>query len=357
MCSDFEAPAPDPRLYEIMDKQVAMSGEALNFFKEMFSQGQERQKAMDVLSTEVQRDMLDTSRTAKSRANEAYNFYMNTGRPVERQMFEDAMQADSEERVALDRNRAVADVNQAFSSARAQGQRALTRMGVNPNSGRFAELNKQLILGQALGQAGAANKATTTARDRGVALRAGASNFARGMPNTSMQFTQQGTGAIAGAQNSLAGANAGFNANAAMMGSGFGVAGAPLAQAGSLGANIYGTSMQGWNAAQQAAGSEAAGLGSLVGLAMGRFADGGVVGIDGGTDLNGDGLGGRVTGPGTGTSDSVPATNTSTGQAIKLSNGEYVVPASVVKAKGTEFFDRLVRQHHRPVRQAIPMGA
>jgi len=46
--------------------------------------------------------------------------------------------------------------------------------------------------------------------------------------------------------------------------------------------------------------------------------------------------GGPVRGPGTGTSDSVP---------IRVSTGEYVIPAKVVKAKGKEFFDNLLKKY------------
>ena len=57
---------------------------------------------------------------------------------------------------------------------------------------------------------------------------------------------------------------------------------------------------------------------------------------------------GMIQGPGTGTSDSVNATNTSNGEAVKVSNGEYVVPADVVQAKGKDFFDAMVRKYHQP---------
>lgn len=46
--------------------------------------------------------------------------------------------------------------------------------------------------------------------------------------------------------------------------------------------------------------------------------------------------GGKVKGPGTGTSDSIP---------VRVSAGEYVIPAHVVKAKGTEFFDKLLEAY------------
>lgn len=58
--------------------------------------------------------------------------------------------------------------------------------------------------------------------------------------------------------------------------------------------------------------------------------------------------GGMIQGPGTGTSDSIPGTNVSDGSAVKVSNGEYIVPASVVQAKGVDFFDGLVRKYHTP---------
>lgn len=51
--------------------------------------------------------------------------------------------------------------------------------------------------------------------------------------------------------------------------------------------------------------------------------------------------GGNVRGPGTGTSDSIPAL---------LSNGEYVLSADTVRAVGKENLDALQAQHHTPVR-------
>lgn len=46
--------------------------------------------------------------------------------------------------------------------------------------------------------------------------------------------------------------------------------------------------------------------------------------------------GGAVKGPGTGTSDSVP---------IRVSSGEYVIPAHIVKMKGKEFFDSMLDKY------------
>ena len=46
--------------------------------------------------------------------------------------------------------------------------------------------------------------------------------------------------------------------------------------------------------------------------------------------------GGKVVGPGTGTSDSIP---------IRVSTGEYVIPANVVRMKGKEFFDSMLEKY------------
>lgn len=65
-----------------------------------------------------------------------------------------------------------------------------------------------------------------------------------------------------------------------------------------------------------------------------QFADGGDVSA----------LGRPLEGPGTGRSDSIPATINGT-QPAALSDGEFVIPAHVVKAKGTEFFEKLLAQY------------
>jgi hypothetical protein len=64
---------------------------------------------------------------------------------------------------------------------------------------------------------------------------------------------------------------------------------------------------------------------------MQNFAAGGIVGPG---DYAAEG--GKVEGPGTGTSDSVP---------IRVSTGEYVIPANVVRMKGKEFFDSMLEKY------------
>lgn len=61
--------------------------------------------------------------------------------------------------------------------------------------------------------------------------------------------------------------------------------------------------------------------------------------------------GGYLQGPGTGRSDSIGTVNETTGSPVKVSNGEYVIPEHVVRAKGRDFFDGLLRKY-----TSVPKG-
>lgn len=82
------------------------------------------------------------------------------------------------------------------------------------------------------------------------------------------------------------------------------------------------------------------GPGGSGGSGSGVGADGSATsGVDGDSGVGSTGAyrdGGKVKGPGTGTSDSIPA---------RLSDGEYVIPADVVRRIGTDALDRLISGH------------
>jgi hypothetical protein len=62
-------------------------------------------------------------------------------------------------------NRAAVDVNAAYDSSRGQMQRGLSRMGINPNSGRFAGLQQQWGIARAAALAGAMNRARAQGKE------------------------------------------------------------------------------------------------------------------------------------------------------------------------------------------------
>lgn len=57
--------------------------------------------------------------------------------------------------------------------------------------------------------------------------------------------------------------------------------------------------------------------------------------------------GGLIAGPGSGTSDSIPAQ--AGGMPLAVSNGEYRIPAAVVAVLGQDFFEKILAQFHTPV--------
>src|SRR5262249_25108208 len=101
-------------------------------------------------------------------------------------MVSDATNYDSPEQYERVRQEAAGNANQAFDTALQSRDIGLTRMGVNPNSGRFADPNAT-SLARASTVAGSMNEATANLRDKAIGPRAGAASFGRNMPNTAAQ--------------------------------------------------------------------------------------------------------------------------------------------------------------------------
>lgn len=351
-----KAPDPNPGMLasaaaakEIGQIQKQTADDMLAFYRQQYDE-------MKPLLTEVMNTEMSTMKANQARADEYADYERQTFRPLEKQLVKDAEEFSTEgNREALARKAAL-DVNVAASNARAQEGRALSRMGVNPNSGRFAALNNQLTLGQAATAAGAQTAARFEADNMGFARRMDAAGLGRNLAtNASTAYGVSLAAGDAASKTSMAGGN--------FMGSGF-----QGAQAGYSGAasaygtagNIYGSEfnarMQGYNAQQQAQGSAMSGIGSMIGTGIGAYMSGGLSlasiaakkgAADGGlmrrTALRAaDGAhvgSGPVRGPGGPVDDKVPA---------MLSDGEYVLPADTTAKIGKKNLDKLVAETHTP---------
>ena len=74
------------------------------------------------------------------------------------------------------------------------------------------------------------------------------------------------------------------------------------------------------------------------------FRKGGKMGYRGGGAIPSDGRrGGRINGPGTTRSDSVRAV-VDGNREVRLSAGEFIIPAHIVQQKGERFFNRMIRR-------------
>lgn len=186
-------------------------------------------------------------------ADEQNAYYKENYRPIESKMAQEAMQYDSGENIAKRSGMAAAGVNQQFSNAAGQQSRMMGRYGLS-SSGAF----KNQARSQALATVGAQNGAAFDTMDRAIALRAGAANFGKGMPNTAASY-------YGGSTNS---SNSASNASTAALGnqmaSTSGMSGAYGSMIGAT--NAYGNQMANvYNAQAQQWGQVASGLGSMAG--------------------------------------------------------------------------------------------
>lgn len=197
--------------------------------------------------------------------------YLDNWRPLEQQVRQDAMEYDSEGNVNRRMGIAAANVNQQFSNAAGQSARLLSRYGLNPNSSAFARTNANLVNQQALASAGMQTGAAFDTMDRGIALRAGAANFGRNMPNTSASFSQIGNQTAGAGSNVSAGGVNTAVAGGNFMNNGYGTAGNLISSSGNLSLGV------GRNYANEA-GMVAQGVGQLfsgVGQGLGMWGRGG----------------------------------------------------------------------------------
>lgn len=286
------------------------------------------QQVLDV-QLPAMREQFTTAQADRARYEEMF-------RPFENQWAEEAKEYDTPERRALERSRALADVNTQFDAQRRNALQRLESFGVDPSQTRNAALDVGVRTAQAAAMAGAASGADRRVEDIGRALQSDVINLGRGALSNAAGFYGQAVGAGSAAQGNALNTTA---SGAQAIQSSLGFSNAALAgfnQSANIQNSGFQNQMQSWQAgADQTAGMLQA-AGGIAGMFM---ADGGDVNprtgmYDGDGETIETGMG-----DGSGVDDAVPA---------MLSDGEYVIPADVVRKKGEEFFDKLIEKYHTP---------
>lgn len=237
MCAD----APDMSgVNAAASANADIAKEALAWYKQQYAESAPQRELAAKTANDVAQQQLATSKQNDTISNDYWNYQKNTFRPLEGKIIADAQNFNSEASQNEAAGKALADVEQQFGNEAAQQQRAMTRMGVNPNSGRFASMSTQMGMAQAAAKAGAASKARDSVELQGYARKMDAANMGRGL--ASSQATSAGVAMNAG--NSAVN-NAGVpltQANNAMatMGQGFGTA----IQGNNSAGNLYGQAAQ-----------------------------------------------------------------------------------------------------------------
>lgn len=238
------APPPDPALIAAQIRSMGIQDSAI-------TKMMQNADTMAPLQKEQMQFGLDTSRVAYDQAQEDRTWAL--GR---RGMLTDAQDDFSKKVDEFDTeaNRdqmadiASADVDSAYSSAREQQARGLSRMGINPSSGRALAMGNQTAIAQAAAKSGAANKVRMAAIEMGFQLQGQKANMLSGYPTMASGLTGSGAGfGAAGLTTANAGLN-GLNAGLTSVTNGAG-------QMGSNATGMYGAQASYKNSQDQIAAS------------------------------------------------------------------------------------------------------
>ncbi|MGL4271486.1 MAG: hypothetical protein ACRCTO_04275, partial [Pseudomonas paracarnis] len=237
------APAPDPAIGQAALKNVELGKNWLDFAKEQFAQGNERQAVTDDLNTKVINQQIDSQDRANTWAKQDRERTLNTFQPVEDAFVKTAQEFDTPQKQAEEAATAKADVIAASEQAKATGARQMAAMGVSPDSGRFAGITRAQDTNTALASAGAQNTARQIVRDKGLALKADAINMGKGLASSTAAAAGIGINAGNSAVANNATANNQFNANGQVMSQGFQGAVGANNSAGSMLNSLYGNQL------------------------------------------------------------------------------------------------------------------
>lgn len=216
------APAPDPRIGEASNRQVALN-------ERMYDDYNANDRPW---MREVTNRALGISEANAKRAGELSDYQLGQMKyyddrfktvvaPMEDQLAKDVNRFDSAGYKNQLIDTARADTEGAFDRSMAATSRGLARMGVNPASGRFASTMNEGSLARASALANAANKTRIAADQIGLANKMQLYGGMKGMSGLGMTNASLATGAIGAGNQSGAGmtgaAGAYLNANNAAM--------------------------------------------------------------------------------------------------------------------------------------------
>jgi len=330
-------PPPDTSKYS--DAAYAQGQQSSEWAKTMWDMGQQewgrlQQWGQDIIGKAfpAMEDMYDWARQQKDN-------YEQYAIPAMQSLFSEAELYASKEEESRQRASAVQDVKSATEAQRQANLRKLESYGVDPSEGRYQALDKQAGVAEAAMSALAANQAGERTKQIGRDLREKAigvgQTMAQNYLNASQLAGNTGTAAI--------GAATGANVAGSQMAQGA----LPYIQGAyggyDLGAGIVDTSygrtldqIEQNNAASQQNFNQM--------MEVGKGIGGMIPGLPKAAE------GGPISAPGGPTADR---------GAITISDGEYVIPADVVRKLGTNHFDKMIeKETGRPppaTKQAVPV--
>ena len=338
--------------------QSAAANDAMSLAREQWAWNKARAEEIWPQTKALVDQQLKTSQLSSDRAQSEWDTYQRLYLPAEEQYVQKMTNWDTPDRRTQRIQEAVADVNRGYDAAGGTLDRNLLRSGVKPGGAGYVQAMGDLTRARAADTAGATNNTRRQVENEGIAGLERVTNIGRGRPSTSFAADQlaltAGNSANANTNQSTATTNAGLSSAQGWFNTGVNA----LNSAGSL-----------QNTAYRNESDSSANIGKLIGaLFSDGFADGGLVRrgartrkpmgyADGGLvrraerklqkhlgpAMNmrmGYADGGLIRGPGTTTSDSIPATIDGE-EATALSTGEAVLNAEAVQLVGEQFVQNI----------------
>lgn len=177
-------------------EQLALDRETLNFYKQQYADQKPMLAAQAKSAAEVSTAQLASMKQNDAISKDYYDYQTGTFRPMEKSIVADAQNYDTAERRDAAAGTAVADVGVQSALAQQSQNRDMMRMGVNPNSTKFAATNNQMSLGEASAKAAAAGAARDKIETQGFARKMDAASLGRNL--ASSQATSAGVALSAG---------------------------------------------------------------------------------------------------------------------------------------------------------------
>ena len=329
-----KAPDPNPGMQANAAATEKVGLEQVALGREQLAYQKERAAKTDALTSKLIDSQVDLANTQSGVAKSEYKRYQDTYVPIENQIASDALAYDQDAQQDKFASKAAADVAQGYSGAAQQTLRSQGRLGLRPSADAFAAINSKLQAQEAGATAAAKTNARDAARSTGIQMKMNAVNIGKGLPGTASTAAAGAVSANSAAGGLQFGANQSYNAGAASANSFTNTGLNFMNSAGQQYSNLSNYNLNSYGIKSQ----QTAAILNAAGAAAGGFNDGGNVHAyaDGHHVVDDPG---HVTGPGSGISDSIPA---------RLSDGEYVVPADVVKQLGVRYFDKLLDKYHMP---------
>lgn len=142
---------------------------------------------------------------ARQQGQNLWDRYTGVFQPEENQLVQDANTYASTARTQQNMGLAESDVSQAMDQGKHNAEQQLQSFGIDPSSGRYAELEQAQNAQRAAAAAGAGTQAALATQQTGRDLRNQAIAVGQQLPGQSVNAMNTALGGIAGAENSILG--------------------------------------------------------------------------------------------------------------------------------------------------------